>query len=71
MIRSFVRLIADEGGQDLIEYALLGGLIGTAGLLLVPEIVSGMSNMYANTISAVSGPSGIVEPCPPAPFSCS
>ncbi len=70
MIRSFVRLFVDEGGQDLIEYALLGGLIGTAGLLVVPELVSRMSAIYANTVSAVSDP-GIVEPCPPAPASCS
>ena len=63
------RFIVADDGQDLIEYALLCGLIGTAGLLVLPEIADKMSAAYA---SWVSGGRAAWEPCPPkAVGSCS
>ena len=38
----------DESGQDLLEYALLAGIIGIAGILAFPSIVSKLSNGYVN-----------------------
>ena len=68
MTDRLARLIADDEGQDLIEYGLLAGLIGSVGALLFPVIVDQMSAAYT---SWVSGAAAISEPCPPAPASCS
>jgi pilus assembly protein Flp/PilA len=43
------RLIADDDGQDLIEYALLAALVGLGGVLSV----KGLSNKIANTFNSV------------------
>ena len=34
------QLVQDDGGQDLLEYALLTGIIAIAGILLFPTIQS-------------------------------
>ena len=44
--RRTVRLLSDEHGQDLVEYALLTGLIAVAGMLLFPAIQSAMADAY-------------------------
>ncbi len=67
MIGAVARFLLDDGGQDLIEYALLGGLIGIAGVLVLPEIATRLGAMYANS---VTGAAAAWEPCPPAPASC-
>ena len=38
----------DESGQDVIEYALLAVIIGIAGILSFPLIVSKLSTGYVN-----------------------
>jgi len=43
LLRQFV---SDDGGQDLIEYALLTGIIAIAGILLFPTIQSKMADAY-------------------------
>jgi Flp pilus assembly pilin Flp len=40
------QLARDDAGQDLIEYALLTGLIAIAGILLFPAIQSRMADAY-------------------------
>jgi Flp pilus assembly pilin Flp len=40
------RLASDERGQDLIEYALLAGMIGLAGYLVLPQIGPKMGNAF-------------------------
>jgi hypothetical protein len=56
-------LLAGDAGQDLIEYALLTGLIAVAGALLFPTIRTQMAAAYQawNT-----GAQAIWEP--PAPM---
>jgi Flp pilus assembly pilin Flp len=44
--RRTVRLLSDEHGQDLIEYALLTGIIAVAGMLVFPAIQSSMAVAY-------------------------
>jgi Flp pilus assembly pilin Flp len=44
--RRGVRLLADERGQDLIEYALLTGIIAVAGALVFPPLTSRMADAY-------------------------
>jgi Flp pilus assembly pilin Flp len=61
------RLISDDDGQDLVEYALLCGLVGAVGVLVLPEIGAKMSDAYADWVSSASD---AWEPCPPAPAAC-
>ena len=44
--RMFARLLREDCGQDLIEYALLSALIGTVGILAWQNIGSGIGNAY-------------------------
>ena len=44
MLRGF---IADDSGQDLIEYALLAAIIGIAGALVLPQIAPKMGNAFS------------------------
>ena len=41
------RLIRDEDGQDLVEYALLTGGIGLAGIAVWPAITAAVGVAYA------------------------
>ena len=43
LVTAFVR---DERGDDLVEYALLAGLIGLAGVLAFNTLSGKMSNAY-------------------------
>jgi len=40
------RVLADERGQDLIEYALLTGIIAVAGVLVFPPVLTKMAGAY-------------------------
>ena len=42
-----MRLLTDETGQDLIEYALLAATIGLVGILAWQSIVTGIGTAYA------------------------
>ncbi len=44
--RGVVRLLRDDDGQDLIEYALLTGIIAVGGVLLFPTIRTKMATAY-------------------------
>ena len=67
MIPGLRRFVTDSAGSDLIEYGLLGGLIATAGLLVLPDIVARMSAAYTAWIEGVKE---VSEACPPSPLSC-
>lgn len=43
----FRRLLADDRGQDLVEYALLAAVIGLAGSLVLPQIGPKMGNAFS------------------------
>ncbi len=46
MFDAIRRLIDEEGGQDLIEYALLAAFIGTVGILTWRAIGNGIGSDY-------------------------
>lgn len=46
VVRRAARLIADERGQDLLEYALLTGLIAVTAVLLGPSFGTRMKAAY-------------------------
>jgi Flp pilus assembly pilin Flp len=60
-------LLTDDRGDDLIEYALLCGLIGAIGVVAFPDIADKMSAAYSEWVSSAKD---AWEPCPPAPASC-
>lgn len=41
------RLIVEERGQDIVEYALLTAAIGIAGILVWPLITNALGDAYA------------------------
>jgi Flp pilus assembly pilin Flp len=59
-----LHLLFDEGGQDLVEYALLTGVIGFAGLLVFDAILQAIGVTYGSWESGVDslwdtpGPAG-------------
>ena len=44
--RRVARLVHDEGGQDLLDYALLTGTIAIAGVLVFGPLRTTMRNAY-------------------------
>jgi Flp pilus assembly pilin Flp len=62
MIKAIVRLVVDDQGQDLVEYALLSGIVGALGVLLFPTIAGKMSAAYLNWQSQAQT---AWEPCAP------
>jgi Flp pilus assembly pilin Flp len=57
------RFITDEGGQDIIEYALLAAFIGTVGILTWQSIGTGIANKYMAWDGGVQG----LSACTPDP----
>ena len=52
--RHFLRLIHDEEGQDMVEYALLAGFIAVAAGAILPDISDGISTIFSKMQSVVS-----------------
>jgi pilus assembly protein Flp/PilA len=42
------RLVREEEGQDLIEYALLAGFISLVAVLAITQVGVGVNNVYTN-----------------------
>ena len=60
---NFVRSVSsDDQGQDLLEYALLTGLIAVAAVLVFPTIQASMAEAYDGWNSNAQA---IWEPPPP------
>ena len=49
------RLIADEEGADLLEYALLLGLLSCACFLAMETLGSGLNAMFTSVATRLSG----------------
>ena len=45
--KELVRCLHEESGQDLIEYAILTGIVTVASILAFASIRTKMSNLYA------------------------
>ena len=60
LLRAFVR---DESGQDIVEYALLGALIGVASILTWQQVVLRVGIAYGAADSAVQN----LSDCMPNP----
>jgi Flp pilus assembly pilin Flp len=60
-------VIADDSGQDLIEYALLTAIVGIAGLLALSTLPTKMGTAYSGWNAAGQN---AWQPCPPKPATC-
>ena len=47
LLALFIGFVADDSGQDIIEYGLLAATIGVAGILVLPEIGDAMGAAYS------------------------
>jgi Flp pilus assembly pilin Flp len=61
-------VIADDRGQDLIEYALLTAIIGISGVLILKVLSTTMGTAYNSWDAAGQN---AWQPCPPQPAACS
>jgi pilus assembly protein Flp/PilA len=64
-ITTWARLRSDESGQDVVEYALLGALIGIASILTWKLLVTTVGTVYGAADTGVQTTSG----CTPNPIS--
>jgi len=62
VLRAFIR---DERGQDIVEYALLGALVGIAAILIWQALVLTVGNVYTAADTGVQATSA----CTPNPIS--
>jgi pilus assembly protein Flp/PilA len=61
MMRLFKRLVCEESGQDLIEYALLAGFISLVAVAAITQVGTGVNGVYGNInaqVAAIPGASG-------------
>ena len=63
-IARWVTFGSDESGQDVIEYALLGALIGIASILIWQVLVTTVSDVYGAADTGVQG----ISSCTPDPI---
>ena len=56
------RLVVDDAGQDLIEYALLTGFIGVGGFAFFSQLETKMGTAYTSWVGAVYVASGDTPP---------
>lgn len=47
-IKLFTNLLRDESGQDLIEYALVAGLIGLAAVVATTSVGTAISTAFTS-----------------------
>lgn len=50
----FAKLMQDESGQDLIEYALVAGLIGLGAVVAMTSLSSTVSTAFTNVGTKLS-----------------
>jgi len=53
-LESLKKLIRDESGQDLIEYALVAALIALGSVLAMKGLASGISTAFSGVSSNLS-----------------
>jgi Flp pilus assembly pilin Flp len=63
-IAMWARLRSDESGQDVVEYALLGALIGIASILTWQLLAATVGNVYTAADAGVQATSA----CTPDPI---
>ena len=60
------RLICEEEGQDVIEYALLAAFFGIVGYLVMQQIGTTVNSTYSSWIDPTVGVPSLWDPRAPA-----
>ena len=55
MIQRLVRVLREDGGQDLIEYALLAGLISIACVVAIMAVGDAVKTFYETSTTTFVG----------------
>ena len=55
MIPFIKKIISDEEGQDLVEYALLLVFIALAAIAVLPTLGSAVNNVFSQSASTLGG----------------
>ena len=63
-LRALARLVTDECGQDLIEYALLSAAIGLAGITVFNAMAGVMQTAYGSWVSSADNVANMPNPIP-------
>ena len=64
---SLLRLfLVEDGGQDLIEYALITGFIGIMGYVVLDLIGVEVFNTYSSWVNPASGVPSLWDPADPS-----
>ena len=58
-------LVADEAGQDLVEYALLTGFLAFAGYIVLMALGVDIFNTYTTWVNPTTGTPTLWDPPPP------
>jgi hypothetical protein len=58
--------VADESGQDLIEYALMAGFVGIAGYIVLTALGVDVFNTYQSWIDPTGGTPSLWDPPDPS-----
>ena len=64
LLRALSRLLSEEHGQDLIEYALLSGAIGFAGVAAFNSIGGAMQTAYGAWLTSANSTAVVDMPNP-------
>jgi len=62
----YERFLDDESGQDIVEYALLGAVIGIASVLIWQQLAATVGEVYGQTV-APAGQAQKLSSCMPGP----
>jgi Flp pilus assembly pilin Flp len=65
-VEVITRFAAEDGGQDLVEYALLAAFIGIAGWAVLMTLPGVIGTTYASWLDPTNGVPGQWDPPPPA-----
>jgi len=52
--KSFIKILRDRAGQDLIEYALMAGLVAVSASALLPNVATSISSIFSRVGSVVA-----------------
>ena len=61
------RFVADDGAQDLVEYALLAAFVGVAGWAILPTLQQAMQDTYTSWVDPTTTTSVPGQWDPPEP----
>ena len=66
MLTILDRLLRDDDGQDIVEYAFLAAFFGVASYVILSQLAPTVLSTYTSWIDPTSGVPSLWDPPPPA-----